>query len=69
MKVCDQHLDQLSGDGECLVCEKEQLHEMIFKLQVDRNLGNHVIVDQRKEIADLKYQLEQLKQSLKSDQP
>ena len=71
MKICDKHQNQLTGDGECLVCEKESLHEIIFKLQVDRNLGNSVIQDQRQQIQKLENelkQLKQLKQSLEQDQ-
>ncbi len=69
MKICDKHLDQLTGNDECLVCKNQELHELIFQVQMDRNLGNAVIQDQRKQIADLQYQLEQLKQSLKQDLP
>ncbi len=67
MKLCEKHLDQLSGDGECLVCRIAELQEIIFQVQMDRNLGNAVIVDQRQQIADLKNQLEQLKQPIKTD--
>jgi hypothetical protein len=69
VKLCNQHLDQLTGGGECLQCKIIELHELVFQVQMDRNLGNAVIQDQRKQIADLKNQLEQLKKPVEPDQP
>jgi len=68
LKICDQHLDQLTGDGDCLVCKIAEQQELIFQIQMNRNLGNHVIADQRQQIADLKSQLEQLKKPVVPDQ-
>lgn len=65
MKLCEKHIDQLTGDGECLACEKIGLHNIIFQTQMDRNVGNHVIDEQRKEIKFLKFQIEDLQKQLK----
>ena len=50
MKLCGEHQGLLSGDGECYQCEKNGLHELIIKLQVDINLGNAMIIDQKRQI-------------------
>jgi hypothetical protein len=66
MKLCDQHREGLSGDGECYQCKIQELHELIIQIQVDRNLGNHVINDQRNQIKMLTEEIKQLKQLQKS---
>jgi hypothetical protein len=65
MKLCEKHLDQLTGDGECIMCEKVGLHNVIFQTAMDRNLGNAVIEQQKKEIKELKAQIEDLRKQLK----
>ena len=53
MKLCDKHEGLLTGEGECFQCQKDQLHEVIFRQQMDINLGNAVILDQRRKIKEL----------------
>lgn len=65
MKLCSEHQGLLSGDGECLQCEKNQLHELIFKQQMEVNLGNAVIVDQRKQIKVLTDKIQGQQQQIK----
>jgi len=57
MKFCDLHIDHLDGQGECFVCERIALHNMICQLQTNMNLDSAVIQSQRAEIAELKRQL------------
>ena len=53
MKLCSEHQGLLSGDGECYQCEKNGLHDLIIKQQLDINLGNAVILDQKRQIKEL----------------
>ena len=59
MKLCSAHQNLLTGEGECWQCEKSQLHELIMKQQMDINLGNAVIIDQRRQMKELSEQLQQ----------
>ena len=59
MKLCEKHEGLLTGDGECFQCQKDELHQVIIKLQMDVNLGNAVIIDQRKKLKQLEDQLQQ----------
>lgn len=59
MKLCQKHEGLLTGDGECFQCQKDELHQVIIKLQMDVNLGNAVIIDQRRKLKQLEDQLQQ----------
>jgi hypothetical protein len=65
MKLCQKHVELMTGDGECWQCMKDQLHELILKQQLEVNLGNAVIIDQRKQIKDLQDQLQGQRQQIK----
>ncbi len=58
MKFCDLHTSHLDGQGECFVCERIRLHNMICQLQTNMNLDSAVIQSQKAEIAELKRQLQ-----------
>ena len=65
MKLCEKHVELMTGDGECWQCMKDQLHELILRQQMDINLGNAVILDQRKQIKLLQDQLQGQLQQIK----
>jgi ABC-type phosphate transport system auxiliary subunit len=66
LKLCDKHIDQLTGDGDCFVCSREELHQLIGQLQLDRNLDNAHVQMLKAENADLKRQLQELQESVQS---
>jgi len=68
MKLCDKHHKLLTGEGECLGCTVENYQLILDRVTADKNLGNHVIDEQRNEIKALKAEIEELKAKLLASQ-
>lgn len=60
MKLCSAHVGLLTGDGECIQCQKDELHNLIAKLQDDLNAANLAIQTQKLEIKGLTEQNQEL---------